>query len=641
MALNPNDSAAFGMYKAVKDAASVFGPTNKVGGRYPGGQGAEKEHEYKASLRDDEILDLIDQWKKDFTAYYEDIEPTQKTAFDYWLGRQTGKDLTVRNASSDPNPLVDNVTFTMVETMIPIVTRANPDPLVSCDPTEAGQTLSHAISAALVYEADRQKLRRKLGRMLRRWTWDRLGVMKVSWDTQLQEIKTEVISAKRFIFDKDGYIDEGGRFRGLYIGEKKKESASRLIEMFADGDPELKSLILEKSAQKGSMKLEYVEWWYKGREVFYTLDDDVVLGKFKNPNWNYDIPEQEAQEESIDEEGNVIPAKEYQPAQEAINFHNEPRAPYVFLSVFSSGTHPYDETSLILQVQQLQDLVNRRLRQIDKNVQNMNEGLVLSGKSFTTGQAAGAANALREGKAIIVPDGDVRAAATHLPAPELPGSIFENMDDMRSEIMNVGGTAGSTPQGLEEQKSVRGKIMVQQQDSSRFGHITEALEQVADTVYNFWVQFMVVYYDDEHYIMSAGTKGGIEILTLKNTMFALVKMLDVTVKEGSLIPKDPLTQRNEAMDLWEAQAIDPISLYKKLDDPDPMKAAEAMILWEMGKAGNMQALQAYMPSLPIFGPMAGGPVPPQIPTGGEPPQPGSVPAVNQEESQLIKSVPLQ
>ncbi len=651
MALSPNDSAAFGMYKAVKDAEGIFGSTNKADSNYPGSGLLEKQDEYTSKLKDSSILDLVQQWKSDFKKYYGDIKKSQEKAFDYWLGKQTGQDLTIRSSTSDPTPLCDNVIFTMVETMLPLVTRANPDPVVTSDPSEGGQMLSHAITAALVYLADKLKLRRQLSRMLRRWSWDRLGVIKITWNVELKEIETTVTSAKKLIFDKDGYIDEGGRYHGEYLGEQKSETANRLIEMFAEGKAELERKISEKAEGKLATKLEYIEWWYKGRDVFYTLDDDIVLGKYKNPNWNYDIPAQEAQEEEKDGEGNVTnPAQSYQPAQQGINFHKEPLPPYVFLSVFSSGTHPYDETSLILQNTMLQDIVNRRLRQIDVNVQNMNEGLVLSGKSFTTDQAAGAASALRKGQAIIVPNGDVRAAATHLSAPNLPGDIFQQLKDMREEIMNVGGTSGSVPQGLEQQKSVRGKIMIQQADVSRFANITESLEQVADSIYNFWVQFMIVYYDDEHYVTASGMKGGVEILQIKNTMFKLVQMLDITVKEGSLIPKDAMTQRNEAMDLWSANAIDPISFFKRLDEPDPVKSSESLILWEMAKQGNMMAMQAYMPSLPIFGqqlpqeqPGTGGPAVNPTPNPEPQPQaaPGSPPAVQSQEAALLRQVPIQ
>ncbi len=654
MALNPNESAAFGMFKAIKDSESVFGDTNKLEVT-PSQEKRIPEAEYRSSMKDQDILDLVAQWRNDYQPYFDEIEPTQKKAFDYWLGKQQGKELTMKSSSSDPSPLVDNVIFTAVETFLPLATRANPDPVVTSDPSEDGQRISRAIHSTLVYEADRQKFRRKLARLLRRWNWDRLGVVKISWDFKLKQIKTDIIPAKRMIFDRDGYIDEGGIFRGEYVGEKKRDTAGNIITMFAKGDDELKKYIINKVKGKLASKIDYFEWWYRGRDLFFTLGNEKVLGKFKNPNWNYDIPANEFQEEKKDEEGNVIQeAKEASEGQQGINFHKEPLAPYIFLSIFSSGTHPYDETSLILQNIPLQDVLNRRFRQIDSNVQNMNEGLVVSGKSFTQDQAANAANALRKGQAIMVPDGDVRSAVAHIEAPGLPSDIYENMKDMRDEIMNVYGTAGSTPQGLEQQKTVRGKILVSQQDTSRIGGtITEQLEQVADTIYNFWVQFIFVYYDEEHFVTSSGMEGGLKLLGIKNTMFQLVKMLDITVKEGSLIPKDPLTKRNEAVDLWTQNAIDPISFFRRLDEPDPKKSAIQLVLWKMAMAGNMQAMQAYLPDLPIFlqqqlpneQPGTGGPavnpnmeaqnLVPQIPEAGSPI------AVAQESKQLIQRVPIQ
>ncbi len=653
MALNPNSNggAAEGMYQAVKDSEGIFGSTNKSTNA-PTGQGKTPEAEYRSSMDDEEILSLVDNWRRDFAPYYEKIKPTQEKAFHYWLGKQNGSEnLTVMNTSSDPNPLVDNVIFTAVETFLPLATRANPDPVVTSDPSDEGETVSHAISAALVYEADRQKLRRKLARMLRRWSWDRLGVVKISWDYKLKELKTEVIPAKRFIFDKDGYVDEGGRFRGEYLGEKKRETAGNIIMMFAKKDPELKAKIEAECQGKLATKLDYVEWWYRGRDVFFTLGigtghDQLVLGKFKNPNWNYDIPGQEAQEASMDEEGNEIPAQEEVQEQEGINFHKEPQPPYVFLSIFSSGTQPYDETSLILQNTQLQDIVNRRTRQIDKNVGQMNTAMILSGKSFDVNQATNAATALEKGQAILAPDGDVRNAAMRFAPTPIPDQVFEDRDGMRAEIMNIYGTAGSTPQGMQEQKQVRGKIMASQADTSRIGGtITETLEQVADSIYNFWVQFMFVYYDEPHFVTSAGIQGGTELIQIHNSMFPLVTMLDITVKEGSLIPKDPLTKRNEAMDLWSANAIDPIKFYKRLDEADPVGAAEQLMLWEMAKAGNMQALQAYLPDFPLFqqqgAPTQAPPGAPQPPIqGGQPPMPTSPPAVEQQSHDLIKSVPI-
>ncbi len=653
MALNPNESASYGMFKAVRDGESIFGNTNKT--NRPLQQALIDEvDEYESSMSDEEILNLTDQWQRTYEPYYATIKPTQKKAFHYWIGKQVGEDMNARSTTSDPNPLVDNVIFTAVETFLPLATRANPDPVVSADPSDIGQKLKQAIQVALVHLADKIAFKRKLARLVRRWAWDRLGVVKISWDYVLKEIKTDVKCAKNFVFDKDGYVDEKGYFKGEYIGEKKKETASILMEMF----PKKKGYILAKCEGKLATKLDYIEWWYKGKDVFFTLDNEIVLGKFKNPNWNYDTeirkskPEQGEAQLPTEEDYEQSEQEEEVEIRKGINFHKEPMAPYVFFSVFSSGTQPYDETSLILQNTQLQDIVNRRLRQIDKNVDQMNNGMLLSGESFDSDQASNAANALAKGQAILVPNGDVNKAAARFNPGNMPEIVYRQLEDMRGEIMNIYGTSGSTPQGLQDQKSVRGKIMVSQTDTSRIGGtITEQLEQIADTIYNFWVQMMFVYYDDEQFFVASGSQGGQEIISIKNTMFPLTQTLDITVKEGSLIPKDPLTQRNEAMDLWSANAIDPLNFFKRLDVPDPVDQTQSLILWQLLQKGAIPP-QAYLPSfqvpaqsnLPTTQPETGGPaVNPTTPAQNLAPQtpmPTSPPAVEAQESALIKSMPL-
>jgi len=286
----------------------------------------------------------------------------------------------------------------------------------------------------------------------------------------------------------------------------------------------------------------------------------------------------------------------------------------------------------------------------------MNNGLVVS-SDFTESQAASAASALRKGQAIRATTKDVNGAVKVLESPPIPAQVFEQQKSSEQELEDIFGISGSSPSGIDNEDTVRGKIMVNQMDSSRIGGgITEYLEQVADSVYNFWVQMMFVHYTDPHYFITAGTNEGQTIVTIKNTDFLLVEQLDITVKEGSLIPKDPLTQRNEAIDLWSANAIDPLNFYKRLDFADPNGMTQSLILWQMLQKGAIQP-QMYLPTFQIqqapqqgqpqvgVGPTqgTGGPAvspPPNQPNvAPQAPAPTSAPAVEAQSSQLLKSVP--
>lgn len=647
MAIQAQPEASRGILGQIRGALGLFGETNKAGGV---GEPFESvpQDEYESSLTELEVSELVRSWKKSYSEYYTPIDETQQLSYDYWIGRQRiGENGQVQATDKNTNDVVDNVLFEAIETFLPIATRANPDPLVQADPSDLGQRLAKDIKNALVKWADDVKFRRKLARMTRHWILYRLGALKVYWDPISKSIKVDVINPRRMIFDKDGSIDEGGHFKGEYVGEKKKATAKVLAQMF----PKKKDLIKLKCNDKWATKLEYFEWWYKGTDLLYTIEDSV-LGKFKNPNWNYDIPATEAVPaiEENPETGEAAKAEVVaQPGTPGVNHLETPMAPYVFLGVFSTGLHPHDDTSLILQNISIQDLINRRWRQIDRNVDGMNNGMVVSGQAFTEEQAAQAASALRRGTAIRVPNGNVNEAVARFAATALPSDVPENLQDARSELRGIFGTSGSSPQGTQQEDTVRGKILINQQDSSRIGGgVTEQIEQVADSVYNWVVQLMYVYYDEEHYLIASGQTGGMELIAIKNDAFPLLKTLDVTVKEGSLVPKDPLTKRNEAIDLWSEGAIDPLSFYKALDFPDPNQSTQQLILWQLFQKGLIPP-QAYLPSFQIEAQGqvgqptgVGGPAVNPPPNGGiqnQSPKPESNEAVASQSNQLIQSIP--
>lgn len=90
-----------------------------------------------------------------------------------------------------------------------------------------------------------------------------------------------------------------------------------------------------------------------------------------------------------------------------------------------------------------------------------------------------------------------------------------------------------------------------------------------------------------------------------------------------MIPQDPLTKRNEAIDLWNAKAIDPVTFFERLDFPDPEEAARKMLQYQLDPASAFAELGGVPPMMPGQ-PAPEGVVPMQLP----PPQqvnPGALP----------------
>src|SRR3990167_7492714 len=423
----------------------------------------------------------------------------------------------------------------------------------------------------LIYISDIMSYNLKMKQVTRYWALYLLGIMKVGWSMKENDITCKAIRPQKLILDPKGTIEEG-EYTGYYIGEYLQDMASDLIIRF----PKKEKFIIEKVQEKMGTSVQYIQWW-TDEYCFWTLDDEV-LDKIKNPHWNY-------------EKDQPLPADPYtgqSPVNEAgvpltqrvsgKNHFNAPKKPYVFLSVFNLGVHPHDSTNLIQQNLSLQDLVNKRLAQIDKNADSANGGLIVSGDAFTEIQAEKASQALRKGGTIWVPTGDVNQSVKRDSGSPLPNFVYESLVDYRNELRNIFGTRGSSPQGTIGEQTVRGKLIVKGQDTDRIGGgVSTYLEQFSDAVYNWFVQLMYVYYDEPHVATVLGREKAAEYIQLINTEFQ--SKLTVGVKEGSMIPHDPVTQRNEAIDLWAQKALDPITFFDRLDFPNPRETAKNLFLW--------------------------------------------------------------
>lgn len=554
-----------GSAEIIKQVGGLFAPINKQklrgGSTTDEGALSDGQDDISLDMSDEELLEQKTKWETDYEGYYGSIKTKQQQNVDYWRGRQYGWD-------KDMYQTVDNVIFESLETFLPIVTREAPTPVVLADNEEAGINLSRSVQKMLSYISDEEKLKTKLKSALRHWAMSYVGVMKVAYDFEENDIVLKVIDPTKLTLDSTG--------NHRYVGEKKQKSASDMINLF----PDKGELIKELAKDKMGTMLGYTEWWTP-TYTFWTIQKNVLF-KTKNPNWNYDSVQQ-----MMDEMGQVTE----QPVKGSNHFA-VPRIPYLFLNVFSLGRQPHDETSVIEQVIPLQDAVNKRTRQIDRNADDMNNGWVVSNQ-FTKDEAKNLADAIRRGGIARAPTPDIRGAIDRIQAAPLPQFIPNDLMDKRSEIMNVMGVRGSMAQGIMSERTVRGKIEIKGQDVDRVQLIVDYIEQFVDDIFNYMVQMMYVYYDQPHVAALIGDAKAAEYITIQKT--DLNRKLIVSVKEGSMIPQDPLTQRNEAIDLWSAGAIDPITLFERLDEPDPKGMAERLFLWKQNPMALFgQDMQAMM-----------------------------------------------
>ena len=542
----------------------------------------EKRDAFALDLSDEELIELSDRIASDYELYESKIKLRQEANLTFYLGRQKDGSALATNAQG----ISANILFEATETFLPAALSKNPEPVVWSDNTEEGNKLSSDVKTMLQYHADVLVLRRKLTLMVRKWAVDMLGVCKHGWDDEIKDIKTDVRDAKNFIFEKTGYVDSYGDFKGI-LGERIEVTAQELVDLF----PKHKEMITGVVSNLMGTRVTYTEWW-SDDYCFYTFKKKV-LDKHKNPNFNY-----ETEKEEIDEYGEKI--KTSTPGK---NHFAKPKKPYTFLSVYSFETEPYDVTGLIEQNIPNQKRITRRTEQLDYNLSRANNSDVFSEDNFNEETAAQAAKALTKGNPILVPAGKpISEAIARLQAPSVGSDFFTELENSKNDLRTIFGVQGITAQPGDEDQTARGMILNQSHDTSRIGGgIGDAVEQVADNVFNYWVQLYYVFYDEPHYATVMGRMKATEYIELSAA--DLTKRLVVSVAPDSMKPKDEITQMNQAVTLFQEGALDPKTLLTMLDVPDPQTTAESTVLWLLDKnaylqmnfpelAGKLQAMAA-------------------------------------------------
>lgn len=583
--------------QGVKDL--VESSTNKTETNFSREEGVSSDYVdvLELEMSDEELLRLRNEWENRSTPYTAKISPRQKKNKLYYQGKQ-------RSRGDTDNVVSSNLIFESEETFIPQALSKNPEPVVWSDNTDEGKSASNNIKTMLQYHADVLCLRKKLSVAVRHWSIYFIAVLKHGWDEEVKEIKLDTRKPQNFILDPEGYIDEFGNYIGDYLGEKTTCTASRLIEMY----PKHKDYITLKADGKMGTRVTYTEWW-TDKYCFYTFGD-IVLDKHKNEFFNY--PEAD----KTDEYGQTITS-----ATPTMNHFPVPKMPYTFLSVFSLQEQPHDVTNLIEQNIANQDRINDRDDQISRNLRSGNNSIALSGLSFNVETAKQAATALEDGDPVLVPDGQVDAAIKRLPASGIPAAVFTAQENDKLALRSIFGVQGLAAQPSKgEDTTARGMILNQSHDATRIGGgIGDALEQVADNVFNWWLQMYYVFYDEPHYAAIMGNGRAVEFVGLVKS--DMNRHFVVSVSANSMQPKDEITEQNLAIDLANKGWLDPINLFKKLNYPDPMETAKMVTLF---RTNPQQYMMTYFPEQGPQQPGGGMPVGggPETEIPGQQPEPG-------------------
>lgn len=609
MASDPLDPFALNI-RGVTDL--VENPINKVASgdsSNPEGAIGTRFDALRLDMSDKELLKLRDEYENRYMGYEGKMKPIWERNLESYLGkRKDGQWLT------DVGPVAANLQFEAEETFLSAALAKNPEPVVYADNSPEGNAIATSVKTMLQFHADQLVLRRKLAMMVRQWSIYHLGVLKHGWNKQINDVAIENRRIQMFVFDPDGYVDAYGDFVGA-LGERVEVSAEKLIEMH----PEHKTYITLVVDGKLGTKVIYTEWWSADDRFTFTTFKEVVLEKHKNQYFKYPEPINDpltGEQASDPVTGEPLMTK-------ARNHFAQPKKPYTFLSVYSLQEQPHDITGNIEQNIANQNILTKGTEQLDFNTSTSNNGYAYSEDNFNQETAKQASTARRKGNPILIPSGGpIEKAILPLPAQPLPNSFFTHLEVTKNDLRSSWGIQGIASQPADDDQTARGMILEQSHDTTRIGGgVGDAIEQVADNVFNWLLQLYCVFYDEQHFAAIMGNAKAVEYVTLSNQ--DLDRQLIVSVSPDSLKPKDEVTQINLAQALFDKQAIGPKTLLKMLDFPDPDQAAADGVLYKIDPATyfrvNFPEEFAAMQQAAMQTAMEGG-VPGQQPQPGQSPE---------------------
>jgi hypothetical protein len=295
---------------------------------------------------------------------------------------------------------------------------------------------------------------------------------------------------------------------------------------------------------------------------------------------------------------------------------------YSFFSVYNTGESVYDITGLIDQSKKPQDTINDRIRQIAQNVKNQNNSINFYG--LDEQKAKFAYETLSKGGYCAWPGDRQEFGMERVGGNQLAGDVYQELNIARQAIDGIFGVNAVTRGEQTSDQTVRGKIISKQADIDRISFIVDHLEQDIDRTINLMIQMMYVHYDTP---IPENDPDAVQ-----KDELAQAGELEGGIKDGSLLPKDPLSQANQATDLFNEKALGLLGLYEKLDIENPKQEAINTMLFNTDPMTYLTQVLGYQPPQPVVPHQQ-----PGLPNGLE----GTQPPAGNQVSGLPQDVPQQ
>lgn len=515
--------------------------------------------------KDEEICERVNAWFRDCESYHDTLLRAQNEAVQYYLGNQTRR----HEVPAYNSDTVFNRIFEATETIIPIVTgAAHQFMTMPAQENEVSLERARKHQQVLNLKYEELEIRSLLEVVVRDIILKRFGVIEYGWDSQKDDVGVWVRDPRSI------YIPKVRRpaHELDYVIRIAEFTAEQISEEFDVDIDTLKSgsqrTISRTGDTESSDEIYQVEIIYTP-EVFIYKHGETILEKIANPLFDFTGASTTTDEAT---------GEEYQ-YYGSTNYLARPEIPLVFFAPFRTGDGPVADTGLADVAIPIQDDINVAKRQILDNLRRMgNSQVYVDSDAMSSEQRDAITN--EPGLILHGPNLASENRIRREPATPIPGTHFSNLADSIASFDNVFGTHGAL-RGAANNETLGGQIMDRQQNMSRIEQLTRELNRGMSRLAKGLTQVMKLYYTEEQVIRMMGSDGAVEFLRFLNT--DIEPGVVIHTKSGTPPMLDPVARHNQAIQLWQLQAIDPETLFERLEFDDPQMTAQKLAAWRAGQ----------------------------------------------------------
>lgn len=515
-------------------------------------------------IPDRDLIMNFKRWEKDSQAYWDDrtgynLTEKRKKNKKYYLGQQIDKS----KLYNFQVPFVDNQLFVATETITAYTTSQNPSAEVLPEnDTVQSKVMAEELEWALNIHSERHDLATKIKHVERAMFMKYVGVLKLYWDEEIQDVVPKSVDPEKIILDKSCRQDENP----LFICELCSAPLQKIINMFPEKENEIMQKVsrVRKTPKLMNSIYAYKEVWFTQidengeTECVAWYMDDLLLGKSKNPNFLYT------------EDGAQV-----------TNYLPRAQKPYILFNYMNDGSHLIDQTSPFEQAIPLQDILNKRGRQIVENADTANAILVLKSNAITSDEAE---NITRDPNQVLLLQTEegqpITSSFGSIEPHLLPNYVLNDKEDIKNEIHEIMGTPAQFRGSTDSQQATLGETqIVTSQASGRQDEIVKAIEKGITKYYQLLTQMFKVWYNKPHYFACRDNDG--KFISVELSRARIPDVAYVKVEHGSTIKQDKNRQENIAMMLARLGLTDPYNLFKDLGMKNADQRYETLVKFKM------------------------------------------------------------